>query len=69
ERTALSIYRARNRAVLSPLRRMPLEILGKIFLLTLPKTENAAWTNIPSGIPWVFTHVSSYWRKLALSTP
>ncbi|KAF8209950.1 hypothetical protein K438DRAFT_2012093 [Mycena galopus ATCC 62051] len=66
EWTSLLIYRARNRAVLSPLRRVPPEILGGVFL---PKTADAACTDIRSGSPWVFTHVSSRRREVAISTP
>ncbi|KAJ7302969.1 hypothetical protein DFH08DRAFT_986798, partial [Mycena albidolilacea] len=36
EHASLSSYRTRNKAILSPLRRMPPEVLGEIFSLTLP---------------------------------
>ncbi|KAJ7836417.1 hypothetical protein B0H13DRAFT_2678126, partial [Mycena leptocephala] len=36
ERASLLDYRAQNKAVISPHRRIPPEILGEIFLLTLP---------------------------------
>jgi hypothetical protein len=35
ERASLSHYWTRNKVILSPLRRMPSEVLGEIFLLTL----------------------------------
>ncbi|KAJ6557566.1 hypothetical protein B0H19DRAFT_898910, partial [Mycena capillaripes] len=69
ERASLLIYRTRTRAVLSPLRRMPPEILGCIFLVTLPKTVDAAWSHTRTGSPWIFTRVSSRWREVAISTP
>lgn len=36
ERASLYRYRKRNRGILSPLRRMPSEMLGEIFALTVP---------------------------------
>jgi hypothetical protein len=41
ERAVLSSYRMSCRAVLSPLRKMPPEILGEIFSLTLPSVSDA----------------------------
>jgi hypothetical protein len=40
ERASLHRYQKRNRAIVSPLRRMPPEILGEIFSLTLPSIGN-----------------------------
>ncbi|KAJ7124362.1 hypothetical protein C8R44DRAFT_852255 [Mycena epipterygia] len=56
-------------AILSPLRRMPPEVLGEIFLWTLPSVGDlrlGAFSVADS--PWVLTHVSSRWRAVALST-
>lgn len=69
--SSLSSYRKQNGGILSLIRRIPLEILGEIFMCTLPS---------PSGIraaggkgiqitdsPWVLTHVCRDWKKIALS--
>ncbi|KAJ7780031.1 hypothetical protein DFH07DRAFT_700093, partial [Mycena maculata] len=71
ERTIAATYRARNQAVLSPLRRTPHEVLGEIFSWTLPSIHEAAQEEgfNASDSPWVLTHVSSQWRVVALSTP
>ncbi|KAJ6481476.1 hypothetical protein C8R47DRAFT_982304, partial [Mycena vitilis] len=38
-RSSLSSYLTRNRSILSPLRRVPPEILGEIFTCTLPSSN------------------------------
>ncbi|KAJ7483486.1 hypothetical protein FB451DRAFT_107135 [Mycena latifolia] len=70
EHGLLSRYRAQNTAILSPLRRMPPEVLGEIFSWTLPSIdEGSRKFHIMSRSPWVLTYVSSRWRAVALSTP
>ncbi|KAJ7483485.1 hypothetical protein FB451DRAFT_107141 [Mycena latifolia] len=69
EQGLLSRYRAQNTAILSPLRRMPPEVLAEIFSWTLPSIEDASRKFHESHSPWVLTHVSSRWRAIALSTP
>ncbi|KAJ6504494.1 hypothetical protein DFH09DRAFT_1439959 [Mycena vulgaris] len=39
ERASLSRYHAPNKAILSPLRRMPLEVLSEIFSWTMPSFD------------------------------
>jgi hypothetical protein len=41
ERASLSSYRARNRAILLPLRKFPPEVLGEIFGWSLPSITEA----------------------------
>ncbi|KAF7371155.1 F-box domain-containing protein [Mycena sanguinolenta] len=71
-RASLSSYRAQNKAILSPLRRVPSEILTEIFLWTLPcvseMTGNLCKFNVARS-PWLLTHISHRWRVVALSTP
>ncbi|KAF7336856.1 F-box domain-containing protein [Mycena venus] len=70
-RTSLLTYRTRNSAILSPLRKMPPEVLGEIFLWTLPSLRDE-FTRCKVDVracPWVLTHVSSGWRTVAHSTP
>ncbi|KAF7345525.1 F-box domain-containing protein [Mycena venus] len=71
ERESLSSYRTRNKAILSPLRRMPSEILGEIFWWTLPSIGyriNAAGFDTAQS-PWLLTRISSRWRAICVSTP
>ncbi|KAJ7648235.1 hypothetical protein DFH06DRAFT_1332471 [Mycena polygramma] len=56
----LSHYRDRNHGVLSPVRRIPPEVLGEIFSWTSRKMRM-------KDSPWLFTHVSQYWRAVAVS--
>jgi hypothetical protein len=70
EHASLSHYRTRNKAILSPLRRMPSEVLGEIFLLTLPSVmADLGPKDYLAGSPWVLPHISSRWREISLSTP
>jgi len=70
ERSSLTIYRARNRAILSPLRRMPPEVLGDIFSWTLPPIRDGDRARFDlDDSPWVLTHISTRWRAIALATP
>jgi hypothetical protein len=69
KRASLSSYRARNKAILSPLRRMPPEVLGDIFLWTLPSPSEVQNTFDVEDSPWTLTRISSRWREISLSTP
>ncbi|KAJ7615652.1 hypothetical protein DFH06DRAFT_123802 [Mycena polygramma] len=71
QRVALSNYQAQNRTILSPLRRMPPEILGQIFSCTLAPVMDATERERyhPTDSPWVLTHVSHLWRAVAISNP
>ncbi|KAF7371144.1 hypothetical protein MSAN_00749800 [Mycena sanguinolenta] len=71
QRATLSSYRTQNMAIVSPLRRMPLEVLADIFSWTLPSLHDACSFGGPdvAQSPWLLTQISSRWRALALSTP
>ncbi|KAJ7663937.1 hypothetical protein DFH06DRAFT_336796 [Mycena polygramma] len=71
DRASLTTYQARNRVILSPLRRVPPEVLGEIFWWTLVASHRRAlsWGRYDTNIPWVLTWVSSRWRAVSLSTP
>ncbi|KAF7305157.1 ABC protein [Mycena kentingensis (nom. inval.)] len=63
--------RAELRGVLSPLRRMPPELLADIFVMTMPPLESA--DNRYAGFsftstPWALTHVCARWRMVATQT-
>ncbi|KAJ6600961.1 hypothetical protein DFH09DRAFT_553933 [Mycena vulgaris] len=71
ERTALSRFATKNDVILSPLRRIPPEVLAEILLWTLPSVRVASDRgrfNIADS-PWVLTHVSSLWRAVSTTTP
>ncbi|KAJ7155846.1 hypothetical protein C8R46DRAFT_1116605 [Mycena filopes] len=68
ERAAVSSRRSQTQRILSALRRIPPEILGYIFSLTLPIPRKARRTVVPvKESPWTLSHVSRYWRAVALS--
>jgi hypothetical protein len=60
EKKSLDEEAARTRAYLSPVRRLPAELLREIFLWNFE--EHAACA-------WVLSAVSSSWRRLAIRTP
>ncbi|KAJ7709045.1 hypothetical protein B0H17DRAFT_916453, partial [Mycena rosella] len=76
ECTAVSRFHTQNEIILSPLRRMPTEVLGEIFSWTLPSVRDAVAApdlnrcgfDMGSS-PWLLGHISSRWREIALSTP
>ncbi|KAJ7114047.1 hypothetical protein C8R44DRAFT_984599 [Mycena epipterygia] len=71
ERTLLSLSLAQNSAILSPLRRMPPEVLCEIFSWTLPTTIEAVVRGRldVTDSPWVLGYICSRWRAIALSFP
>ncbi|KAJ6448699.1 hypothetical protein C8R45DRAFT_791010, partial [Mycena sanguinolenta] len=66
ERITLSDYHSQKTRILSPLRRMPAEILREIFSWTLPPVDNFFSS---ADCPWILTHVCATWRAVALSQP
>ncbi|KAJ7140367.1 hypothetical protein C8R46DRAFT_1135514 [Mycena filopes] len=70
EHEALMADVARHAAILSPLRRMPAEILSEIFSSTLPSD----WELLRRGkfdvndSPWTLSHTCSRWRTIALTS-
>ncbi|KAF8218286.1 hypothetical protein K438DRAFT_1557093, partial [Mycena galopus ATCC 62051] len=70
ERALLSGYQACNRSIISPLRRIPPEVLAEIFSCTLPSvTESLRTKEYMACSPWVLSHISARWRAISLSTP
>ncbi|KAJ7706740.1 hypothetical protein B0H17DRAFT_1001174, partial [Mycena rosella] len=71
ERILLSSYHVQNQAIVSPLRRMPPEVLGEIFSWTLPSIQDVLerLRFDMSHSPWVLAQVCSRWRAVALLTP
>lgn len=67
ERQAYQKYIDDHEAVLSPIRRVPLEILQCIFLRCLPTKHNGVMTS--QQAPILLTHVCRDWRAAALKMP
>ncbi|KAJ7670023.1 hypothetical protein DFH06DRAFT_1179833 [Mycena polygramma] len=55
-------------AVLSPIRRMPLEIMCEIFSWTSPHTRRVPGS-LSTGAPWYLGQISTRWREIALALP
>ncbi|KAK0184954.1 hypothetical protein F5146DRAFT_210206 [Armillaria mellea] len=51
-----------------PICRLPLELLAEIFERTV-STGDSSWLASTREAPWILGHVSSTWRKVALSLP
>ncbi|KAJ7609012.1 hypothetical protein FB45DRAFT_373478 [Roridomyces roridus] len=70
QRMQLWEYHSPYVPILSPLRRMPPEILVQIFLWTLPSFhERSGGVSDTQKSPWTPSRVSSRWREISLSTP
>ncbi|KAJ7473920.1 hypothetical protein B0H11DRAFT_1811057 [Mycena galericulata] len=67
QRARISQYIDAHKALLSPVRRLPPEIVQEICLACLPKHRNAAMS--AKEAPLILTRICSAWRALALSTP
>jgi protein gp37 len=67
ERAVWFRYQIQNNAILSPLCRMPLEILHEIFSSALPLIGDMRGSDM-GQIPWLLTQISSHWRVIAICT-
>ncbi|KAF7318706.1 F-box domain-containing protein [Mycena chlorophos] len=67
ERNDLHAFFVAHEALLSPMRRIPNDVLGLIFLHTLPERRNTALD--ASEGPLLLMRVCRYWRELTLATP
>ncbi|KAJ7656532.1 hypothetical protein DFH06DRAFT_1091449 [Mycena polygramma] len=69
ERDALDVEIRKHEGALSPLRRLPTEIISAIFTLALPPFASCSnLMNVQEG-PWVLSAVCSRWRAVVLSQP
>ncbi|KAJ7609135.1 hypothetical protein FB45DRAFT_805804 [Roridomyces roridus] len=70
ERAELADYQSQNAAILSPLRRMPSELIAEIFSWSLPTIDemDGDRSDVKKS-PWALAQVSSRWRNISLSTP
>ncbi|KAJ7777048.1 hypothetical protein B0H16DRAFT_1879206 [Mycena metata] len=72
EEIARSFASAQNTAALSPLRRIPPEVLAEIFTWTLPPVYALASARkrfCSNDSPWLLTHISRHWRAVAIAIP
>ncbi|KAF7290380.1 F-box domain-containing protein [Mycena chlorophos] len=67
ERDAVASFVESHQQLLSPIRRVPPELLQEIFIACLPSTDLAAMS--ASEAPLLLTGVCSRWRDIATATP
>ncbi|KAJ7785671.1 hypothetical protein B0H16DRAFT_1487623 [Mycena metata] len=67
ERDSVSTYVEAHKALLSPLRRLPLDIIQEIFVACLPTHRNCVMSAVEA--PVLLGRICSSWRELSLSTP
>ncbi|TFK37592.1 hypothetical protein BDQ12DRAFT_684941 [Crucibulum laeve] len=67
ERDTLTESISAHRALLSPARRLPEDVLREIFLHCLPTTHNSVMSEYAA--PLILGQICSMWRSITLSTP
>ncbi|KAF7357912.1 hypothetical protein MVEN_00837600 [Mycena venus] len=67
ERDALSAYVEGHKALMSPIRRLPLDILEEIFGACLPTNRNCVMS--AEEAPVILGRICSSWRAISLATP
>ncbi|KAJ7731304.1 hypothetical protein DFH07DRAFT_847384 [Mycena maculata] len=67
ERDALGAYIEAHKALISPLRRMPLDIIQEIFSACIPTHRNCVMSS--KEPPVLLGRICSAWRTISLSTP
>ncbi|THU96185.1 hypothetical protein K435DRAFT_664919, partial [Dendrothele bispora CBS 962.96] len=71
-RVILDTFVTAHRALLSPIRRIPNEILAEVFVMCLPQSVQSSIYYPSTGVdkaPLIFTRVCKTWRTVSLSTP
>ncbi|KAJ3506693.1 hypothetical protein NMY22_g17164 [Coprinellus aureogranulatus] len=67
KRNGYDQYLATHRSLLSPIRRLPIEILHNIFVHCLPTDHNSLMSSAEA--PMLLTHVCKQWRDLVHGMP
>ncbi|KAJ7037446.1 hypothetical protein C8F04DRAFT_1092504 [Mycena alexandri] len=67
ERDSVSTYVEAHEALLSPLRRLPLDIIQEMFIACLPTHRNCVMSAVEA--PVLLGRICSLWRTVSLSTP
>lgn len=69
DRSALDSYLMDHRALLSPARRMPPEVVTEIFMRCLEDGSDPHSSSSKNRIPLLLSQICRAWRSVALSTP
>ncbi|KAJ7252100.1 hypothetical protein B0H12DRAFT_957682, partial [Mycena haematopus] len=67
ERSRIVDYVEAHKALLSPLRRLPLDIIEEIFMACLPTHRNCVMS--ATEAPVILGRICSSWRTISLSMP
>ncbi|TEB24581.1 hypothetical protein FA13DRAFT_1817884 [Coprinellus micaceus] len=67
KRNGYERYMTTHRSLLSPIRRLPIEILHNIFVHCLPTDHNSLMS--PVEAPMLLTHICKQWRELVQGMP
>ncbi|KAJ7037461.1 hypothetical protein C8F04DRAFT_1035751 [Mycena alexandri] len=67
ERDSVSTYVEAHKALISPLLRLPLDIIQEIFIACLPAHRNCVMSAVEA--PVLLGRICSLWRTVSLSTP
>ncbi|KAJ6584012.1 hypothetical protein DFH09DRAFT_1144043 [Mycena vulgaris] len=67
KRAALEVEIDAHKALMAPLRRIPNDVLGEIFVACLPTAHNALID--PGEAPLILGRICKHWRSVAYSTP
>ncbi|KAJ6459806.1 hypothetical protein C8R47DRAFT_131106 [Mycena vitilis] len=67
ERDSLRLWMDAHRALISPARRLPMDIVQEIFIACLPTHRNCVMSG--SEAPVLLGRICSSWRTISLSTP
>ncbi|KAJ7890354.1 hypothetical protein B0H13DRAFT_877524 [Mycena leptocephala] len=67
KRDELTEYIDAHLALVSPVRRLPEDVVRAIFMACMPSARNAVMS--PTDSPLLLSRICSAWRQLALSTP
>ncbi|KAJ6588665.1 hypothetical protein B0H19DRAFT_1226429 [Mycena capillaripes] len=67
ERDELGAFVEGHKALMSPVRRLPLDVIQGIFIACLPTHRNCVMS--ASEVPVLLGHICSSWRAISFSTP
>ncbi|KAJ7140813.1 hypothetical protein C8R44DRAFT_866503 [Mycena epipterygia] len=67
ERTSLGAYVESHKALISPVRRLPLDVIQEIFVACIPTHRNCVMSALEA--PVLLGRICSSWRSISLSTP
>ncbi|KAF9073398.1 hypothetical protein BDP27DRAFT_1417216 [Rhodocollybia butyracea] len=68
EKSQVEAYIETHRALMSPIRRIPLEMLVEIFMRCLPSETHPFAIRDMKQAPLLLTTICRYWRRVAIDT-